>query len=582
MKVLQDISDKISILDKHPRATMWGTTFFAVIYYLIVSLQGLDFADEGFSLTFYQNIYTHPADVEYLFLYYLTGLIGGIWEMLFGWMGTYGYRILFSITSGCIVLTTFAILKPYFKTSTIFLGAIACTLWPGLCLYYFNHDCLTILLFLLTVYAMTKGLRGNKYGWWIMGFLLIVNGLTRLPNWALCILIFTPLVEATHSGHYYNAGKNTLRIVGGMAIGAAAIFLLMCLLQHFTLWLSAVSSLFVMSGDTSDTHGIKNLIASYSYTYKGIFTSALYGLLICMIYIIASKHIKIKGSKLIVGVICSALFYALLDRNIYAMWGAVTAASLIYAYINRYNSTYLILALSALVALIIIPLGGDSYANICNSCMWLGMPMLIDLIRRPIKCNINIDDNRHYNYSIVIDSTSSRPIQLMAGIAFIFYVATHSVCYFDNGSRLLKTHRPEIATAATTFTSQERAQLTDHIVKVTLQHRTSGNYLLVFDNAPMLHYLTGMQPYLGSPWSTFWGTEMFSQQLFDAEHSSRQLPLIAIPHFFYRDLSRTDYLSALEHPELHQKALLLADFIKRNGYDEAYSDPYITLLKVPQ
>lgn len=582
MKILQNISDKIGILDRHPRTCMWSTALFAIVYFLLISLQGLDYADEGFSLTFYQNFYTHPADVEYLFLYYLTGLIGGVWEILFGGLGTYGYRILYALTSGGIVLTTFAILRPYFKVSTIFIGTMACILWPGLCLYYFNHDCLTILLFLLTIYAMTRGIQGHKYAWWIMGFVLIINGLTRLPNMALCILILIPLVEAGESGNYYKAGQNILRIVGGMIIGSSIMLLVMCLLQHFGLWLSAVSSLFVMSSDSSDTHSIGNLIASYAYTYKAIFTSTLYGVLICLIYIIATEHIKIKGRELIMIVICSALLYSLLVRNIYAMWGAVTSASLIYAFINRHNSTYLILALSALAALFIIPLGGDSYGNICNSCLWLGMPMLIDLIRRPIKCNINIDDHRDYHYRIAIDNTSSRPIHIIAGVAFLLFVTTHSVCYFDNGSRLLKTHRPQIATSATTFTSYERAQLTDHIVSVTLAHRMPGNYLLVFDNAPMLHYLTGMQPYLGSPWSTFWGTEMFRQKLFDAEHSSRQLPLIVIPHFYYEDLSKTDYLNALEHPELHQKALLLADFIKRNGYYEAYSDTYITLLKVPQ
>ena len=581
MKILQNISDKIKTLDSHPRATMWGMTLFAVIYYLLISLQGLDFADEGFSLTFYQNIFSHPADVEYLFLYYITGLIGGIWEMLFGWLGTYGYRILFALTSGGIILTTFAILKPYFKVSTIFIATMACTLWPGLCLYYFNHDCLTILFFLLTIYAMTKGMQGNKYAWYIMGFMLIINGLTRLPNIALSILILMPLVEVNESGNYYKAFGNILRIIGGQLIASLIMLIVMCSLHHFDLWLSAISSLFIMSGDSSDTHGIANLIASYSYTYKAIFTSTFYGGLICLAYIIASEHIKIKGSKLIMGVICSALIYSLLVRNIYSMWGAVTSAAIIYGLINRRNNSYLILALSALSALIIIPLGGDSYANICNSCMWLGMPMLIDLIRRPIMCNINIDDNRNYSYRITIDNSSSRQLHIIAGIAFIIYASTHSVCYFDNGSRLLKTHRTQIATATTTFTSQERAELTDHIVSATLKHRMPGNYLLVFDNAPMLHYLTGMQPYLGSPWSTFWGTEMFRQQLFDAEHSSRQLPLIAIPHFFYQDLSKTDYLSALDHPELYKKALLLADFIERHGYYEVYHDQYITLLKVP-
>ena len=582
MNILQNISDKMNILDKHPRRCMWGMTAFAVIYYLIVSLQGIDFADEGFSLTFYQNIYTHPADVEYLFLYYLTGVIGGIWEILFGWLGTYGYRILFAITSGAIVLTTFAILKPYFRASTIVIGTLACVLWPGLCLYYFNHDCLTILLFLLTIYAAMKGVRGNNISWWIMGFMLIVNGMTRLPNIALVILALIPLVEANYSGYYYKAGQNMLRILEGFLIGSLLMFILLYSLQHLRIWFASIGSLFVMSGDASDTHSIKNLIGTYTYTYKAIFTSSLYGFLICMVYIIATQYIKLKGSKLIAGVICSALLYAMLVRNHYAMWGAVTAASIVYAISFRHDRNHFILALASLAALVVIPLGGDSYANICNSCMWLGMPMLIDLIRRPIKCNICIDDKQDRHYTISIDNTHSRHIHIMAGVAFIFYVATHSVCYFDDGSRLQKTHRTQIATAATTYTSQERAAIIDRIVSSTLAHRMEGNYLLVFDNAPMLHYLTGMQPYLGSPWSTFWGADMFERQLFDAEHSARQLPLIAIPHFYYRDLSKTDYLNAIEHPEMYEKAQILASFIQRNGYYEVYNDNYITLLKIPQ
>lgn len=581
MKLLENISDKMSILDRHPRRCMWGVSVVAVIYYLLISLQGFDFADEGFSLTFYQNIYSHPADVEYLFLYYITGLVGGIWEILFGWMGTYGYRILFALTSGAIVLTSFAILRPYFRTSTIVLGTLACTLWPGLCLYYFNHDCLTILLFLLTIYSMTKGLNGKKMAWWIMGVLLVVNGLTRLPNMALCILILIPFVEAGYSENYYKAAQNMLRILGGMVAGGLLILLIMLLLKHLTVWLSSIGTLMVMSGDSSDTHGIKNLLASYLYTYKAIYTSTLYGILITLAFIIATQYIKIKGIKLIAGVICTALLYSLLERNIYAMWGAVTSASIIYALINRHEKEHLIIALSSLVALVVIPLGGDSYGNICNSCMWIGMPMLIDLIRRPLKCDLNLNDNHGNNYKLSIDNTTSRHIHAIAAIAFVCYVATHSVCYFDNGSRLLKTHRPQVATAATTYTSQERANLTDHIVCTTLRYRTPGNYLLVFDNVPMLHYLTGMQPYLGSPWSTFWGAEIFSQQLFDAEHSSKELPLIAIPHFYYEDLSKTDYLNAIEHPEMHRKAQLLAQFIQRHGYYEVYSDSYITLLKVP-
>lgn len=582
MQLLQNISDIMSLLDRHPRRCKWGMVVFAFVYYLLISLQGLDYADEGFSLTFYQNIFTHPADVEYLFLYYLTGLIGGVWEILFGWLGTYGYRILFALTSCGIVLTTFAILRPYFKPSVIVLSTLACVLWPGLCLYYFNHDCLTILLFLLTILAMQRGLGGNKVAWYLMGGLIVLNGMVRLPNFALAILFFVPFVEAAYRENYYNAFHNALRILGGVIIASGVMLVVMLALQHLSVWFSSIGSLFVMSGDSSDTHNLQRLVGSYTYTYKAIVTSSLYVFLVYLIYIVATQYVKLRGNKLIAGAICVAILYALLTRNIYAMWGAVTAASLIYAFCNRSDCNVMIMALSALVMLVVIPIGGDSYNNISNSCMWLGMPLLIDLMRRPLKLKITIDDAREQRYGITIDESTSRDINLIAGVAFIFFVATHSVCYFDDGSRLEKLYRPQVATVATTYTSHQRAQLTDCIVTATLKHRMPGNYLLIFDNAPMLHYLTGMQPYLGSPWSTFWGADMFQRQLYDAEHSPRQLPLIAIPHFYYRDLSHTDYLNAIEHPELHAKANALIEFMQRHGYYEAYSDAYITLYKVPQ
>lgn len=546
-----------------------------------MSLQGLDFADEGFSLTFYQNIFTHPADVEYLFLYYLTGLIGGVWELLLGdILGTYGFRILFALTSGGIVLTTFAILKPYFKSSIITLSTLACVLWPGLCLYYFNHDCLTVLLFLLTIYAMMKGLDGNSTAWWIMGILLILNTSARIPNAALSILILIPLVDASYSGQYFKATHNMMRIIGGTIIGCIIMIIVMYLLQHIGVWASSIGSLFIMSNDSSDTHSIGSLIGSYSYTYKSIFTSTIYGLCIYLLYTIVTQHLKKNSIHIIVGVSCIVFIYALLTRNIYAMWGAVTSASIIYAISNNRDSRKLILALAAISMLVIIPLGGDSYANICNSCMWLGMPLLTELLRHPLKWEVTIKDKYMRTFQLSINNTTTRQIGILVGVAFLLYVSTHTVCYFDDGNRLEKTHRTSIATAATTFTSYERVRLTDDIVSATLKYRMPGNYLLVFDNAPMLHYLTDMQPYLGSPWGTFWGTEMFERQLFDAEHSLREHPLIAIPHFFYRDLSETDYLDAIEHPELHKKAEILFEFMRRNGYSIAYQDHYITLYHI--
>ena len=578
MKILRSISDILATLDRHPRRCMWITALGAVVYYLLISLQGFDFADEGFSLTFYQNFYSHPADVEYLFLYYLTGVIGGAWELLFSSLGNYGYRILFALTSGGIVLTTFAILRNYLSSSTITLGCIACVLWPGLCLYYFNHDCLTILLYLLTIYSITLGTKGKSWAWWLAGWFIILNTSCRLPNITLSILIFMPFIEAYYTNDYFKAWKNMLRIIGGCTLGLLLLFIVMHLQGHTMIYGSAIRSLFVMGGDTSDTHSIMSMLGSYSYTYKGIFTSVLYGFLICMIYIIVTQHIKIKGIQFIMGVVSIALFYGMLSRNIYAMWGAVTAASIIYCINYRRDNRLFILGLSAFIMLFVIPFGGDSYGNICNSCMWLGMPLLIELCRHQLMWKITISNTDQQQYDIVIDNHSTRQLSIIMGIAFLLFASLHSVCYFDNGSRWEKTHRPATA-EATTYTSQERAYIIDNITRVTMQNKMPGNYLLVFDNAPMLHYLTGMQPYLGSPWSTFWGIEMFKNKLFQSEHSVRELPLIAIPRFYYEDLTPVDYLNPAEYPSLYNKATILFDFMERNGYYQAYQDTYITLYK---
>lgn len=577
MNLLRSISHVLSTIDRHPRRAMWSATVFTIAYYLLLSLQGLDFADEGFSLTFYQNFFSHPADVEYLFLYYLTGIIGGTWELLFGSWGTYGFRILFALTSGCIVLTAFSILRRLLPASTLFLGVIACTLWPGLCLYYFNWDCLTVLLFLLAVWSLLKGFDGNRAAYWLCGILLMLNTFTRLPNVTAFILLLFPLIEASYSGQYTKAAYNILRMMGGAMAGLILMVVIIHLLGHSIIYANAIESLFVMGNDSSDNHNIINMLSGYAYTYKSILTISIYSSLIAFTYVVIVQYVRKNGIALITGSICVALLYGLIASNLYGMWGAVTAGSIIFTWSRRKDFNSFLIGICALVLLILIPMGGDSYNNVCNSCLWLGMPLLISIFRHPIRCEISLRDDYGQRYHIGVNAKLQQHLCMIAGTTMLLCAISQSHCYFDNGSKFDKTVRPQTP-LVTTYTSAQRARLVDAVVEAIRSHQAESDYLLIFDNAPMLHYLTGLRPYLGSPWSTFWGKEMYSRQLFRAENSSRQLPLIAIPHFFYEDLSATDYLDPVEHPELIDKSELLLQFIRRNGYKEVYSDDYITLL----
>ena len=68
--------------------------FLLVIFIQVVFIfQGLDFADSGFAADFYSRIFTDPTSVQYNFMYWFTGIIGGLWLKLFPELGLVGLRL---------------------------------------------------------------------------------------------------------------------------------------------------------------------------------------------------------------------------------------------------------------------------------------------------------------------------------------------------------------------------------------------------------------------------------------------------------------------------------------------------------
>ena len=66
-------------------------------------MSGIDLADTGFYMTFYRYIYTSPESVEYNFMYWLTGIVGGAWLSIFP--GIISLRVLAMLCNvGCALL----------------------------------------------------------------------------------------------------------------------------------------------------------------------------------------------------------------------------------------------------------------------------------------------------------------------------------------------------------------------------------------------------------------------------------------------------------------------------------------------
>ena len=78
---------------------------------LLGSVQGLEMTDEGFWGCFYQQIFVAPESVQYNFLYWLTGVVGGAWHLLWPSGGLFGFRLLGVLATCGAMLMTATLLK---------------------------------------------------------------------------------------------------------------------------------------------------------------------------------------------------------------------------------------------------------------------------------------------------------------------------------------------------------------------------------------------------------------------------------------------------------------------------------------
>ena len=135
-------SDVILAIERMPQ---WVFLSILFLFQLIFIPQGLDFADEGFFMTFYQQIFNDPESVTYAFMYWFAGVLGGSLYALFPEDGL----LLMRFAGVLIIVLTAAfvcrILKPYLPLWTIRVGVAMSVLYifddvPSL--YYNNVSAL--------------------------------------------------------------------------------------------------------------------------------------------------------------------------------------------------------------------------------------------------------------------------------------------------------------------------------------------------------------------------------------------------------------------------------------------------------
>jgi 4-amino-4-deoxy-L-arabinose transferase-like glycosyltransferase len=162
MKLLKDASAmKNSLSPKALNPKLFFSLLF--LYQLFFTFQGLDLSDEGFFGTFYQQIFNHPDSVQYNFMFWLSGVVGGAFDYIFGGLGIWGQRLFATLITTATIILVYNLLKKYLDRGRLQIALFIVLVTMNNQTKVFHYNFLSVLLYVTTAILLFKGLqKGNS------------------------------------------------------------------------------------------------------------------------------------------------------------------------------------------------------------------------------------------------------------------------------------------------------------------------------------------------------------------------------------------------------------------------------------
>ena len=491
-------------------------------------LQGVDMSDEGWLLSAYQQAYRHPESVESVFLYYNAVAVGGLWNALFGWMGMYGFRLLYALNTALIAVTTCQILKPYVGRRIVFVGIGLVLLAQNFGCIVFHHNQFTPLLLSIAILLWQR----KRYAWG--GVVFGINFFTRLPNITLSALIVLFLVHAFR----HKTFKPLIQVLGGIVGGCIAVLAYMVAAGHLHTFLNSVWSLGDAAQVSDSTHNLSYML--------GIYTTDWIHVLLQMLLPV----------------------WPLYDFVTYLY--ALSTLALLYALCrHRHEEEKFVLPLAALIILYVQPLGSDfGIGNMGVFSIWLAVPLSCGIIYqalKPFRLFFFVIPLGYYTYT--------------QGWGLI------SCCMSDNGGRWNMTHRIHHP-LATTFTTEANMLAADSLLAVLPRYVQPDDYLLCYQNTPMIHYYTHTRPYLYNPWLFTYDSGNFQKCIDRSQRENPTPPVVvrdkggyATWREFNPDWNNDHATDSYLHT--NRKITILNAFLRKHHYRIAWENTVFQIL-VPE
>ena len=230
------------LVDRNQKVSFYVVFSGLFIYQILRSFQGFELCDSGWYATFYQNIFSNPSSVEYNFLYWLTGVTGGLFVKMFPDTGLLGIRFLGILNIMAIIYLVYKLLHRYVSVIALNIGFIVVVLsyihYPA----EFSHNNFSALIFIGASFSIFNGLEKSKFIYFVIaGFLLALNVFVRLPNILDIGIIFVILIY----GFYYKEIKIVclqwiLVLILSYIVTIVCVLIMMKMMGHYSLFVDAV------------------------------------------------------------------------------------------------------------------------------------------------------------------------------------------------------------------------------------------------------------------------------------------------------------------------------------------------------
>lgn len=573
------------------RVLLIGSIF---LYPLLFIWQGLDFTDMGFMLTNFQQIFNDPASIESSFRIWLTNIIGGIWVYFFGdSLGVFGYRVAGVLLAWLTLLVVYVILKPYFTEKLLLLGLLLALIFTNRFGFGLNYNTLTGFFYVLAAYFLHKGVLSRKLSLiFFSGLVIGANIFVRLPNISGLTFILVLLYNERLQRNGYRALKEKLGVfLLGFLAAISISVIVMYFLGHLESYFLAFKGTFSMLGDEKSHHsGVKLNTIFLEHNRRVLIMLGITTLSIFVLGVIIKSVKKITKSR--VEIIIIPLFIIGLILFYYEelqVWFKILVAVLgiIYLFLvlnlSGYSLNYLnfkykaikenefkVLSFIALLVLFLTPLGSNLGINNSLYGMYLGLPIAIGTF-------FSIKEFSFPWGGVTKKELHILRVFLVLVLIGVMLKATYFFTYRETKYREELIYQVRHEKLRGVYTTKERAHVVQELVDALSNYAREDDYLLAYEQIPMIYFLTKTRPYLYGSWPMLYAPERFANMLKKAQSEKNELPVIvrakgSTEHSLW---PRTKKLSL--EPKFVEIRAIMTVFIAKNDYKLAWENSFFEI-----